>query len=307
MRKLLSGPGCFRFDDRLARGLTVLDLSGAPSKAHQGLVGGVLMARLLRALLARPVGQTTADLVLVVDEVLELLSHRTGEEIGRTASLVRHKKVAIWLLFQDLVQLERRSPDLVPLLQSNLRHLFAFAGSPSSVRWLAPFVPRPTPTSKTSGLAPPVSRAVSHDAEHRAVQALSALPPRVALFAGRGRPGVFIATPTIDLADVARRAAVAPGAVRSALGLEPRQTPTETPGPSERPSPPERPAERAGARDDEPRFGPADEPHQQLQHAAQDQEVPPAAGASPDHSTHIPGYPSLGWTPWSPLPGMEAR
>lgn len=329
-RRLLSARRCFSWESRLHRGITILNLAEPPAgqAALAQLFGGVLTSRLTRALLARPVNDSTRPLMVVVDECHEVLMRRTGEAMGRLLALVRYKKVAIWNLLQDLVQLERRAPELVPLLQANTRLLFIFASSPSSVRWLAPFVPDDLLRAR------PGQRSGAAEAARRAfLDELCRLPQRVALYVNRsaGARGVFLATPTVNLDDVKHRAGTLPTADKARLGLIPptpaqahEATTFRVHPPAPPPTPPSPPATTFRIKTQGPTSPtPAPEaPTFRVRTPSNRATSPPSTSrtrqetpASPAPSTPTspsPGhirhplafgeYPTLGWAPWAPAP-----
>lgn len=315
LRALWQGPGCWDWAERLDHGDTIVDLSDPPGgRAVAALVGGVLLARLVRAVLARRViPQTTRPLTILLDELPEILTSRTGEALGRALALSRHRLASWWLLAQDMSQIAKRSPELPALIQANVRHVFAFSGTSDSVKWLSAYVPTPAERSRTHGWTPPRSSvAAQHDAERHAQQLLTALPRRVFFYVDRavGGKGQLLASPTVDLADIERRAAGAPAHVRRHLALDPEPSSAipaalSPPVQEQPPRVPERMDPVAM-----PSSPPAPDPAPSCapSHSARPipvEDEPPTTGpGTTDRRTPSwpAAFPSLGWTPWSPPP-----
>lgn len=307
LRTTWDGPGCLDWTGRLDRGVTILDVADAPARGLTPLVGGVLLARLVRAVLSRAVTAETKPLWIVIDEVQELLSGRIGEQLGRAYALARHRRAGFMCLFQDFSQVERRSPELGDLIKVNARQVFAFSSVLDSVRWLAPVVPVPAPLTRTRGWSPPSVSTAQRDAAARdALLAITRLPRRTFLWVDRstGRPGRFLASPMIDLGDVKRRSGAAPAHVRRALALDPRQEAeglhhahADLDRPLD-PAPPVPPIEVAVSAPREP--SPPVAPATVSLASASPADAPPTMVRWPA------GFPSLGWTPWSPAPEMPA-
>lgn len=325
-RRLLATPDCFSWRDRLQSGVTIVDLSEPPQGQAQltRLFGSFLLASLSTALLAREVNERTEPLVLALDELPELLTKRVTSDLERLLALVRHRRVALWMMVQDEAQLSNKSAALWPIIQANVRRIIAFRGSLAGLRWLEPFLPPPRVIGRRPLFDPVPS--VTADYSRRMLASLAALPNRTALFVDRasGQPGTLIATPAVDMAQVEREASNAPPEVRRVLLGEGETT-------SSAASSPHTVAESAPARSGRPtaaRVGRSSvvdlfsalgtrtckepEPVAAPASASPSVDVPPVvppaptASVSKAQSPEARGTPArfvLGWWPLSPAPG----
>ena len=105
--------------------VTIVDLSEPPQGQVQltRLFGSFLLASLSTELLAREVNEWTEPLVLALDELPELLTKRVTADLERLLALVRHRRVALWMMAQDETQLSSKSAALWPIIQANVRRI----------------------------------------------------------------------------------------------------------------------------------------------------------------------------------------
>jgi hypothetical protein len=117
-RMALSAQRCLSFPEALEAGLTIVDLGNPPAGAERiaRFWGGVLLGRLMRAVLSRPVHDTTPRTWIVFEEFQEILATRQGEQFGRLLALARSRRAAAWFLNQQPGQVD---PNLVRLLRTN--------------------------------------------------------------------------------------------------------------------------------------------------------------------------------------------
>ncbi len=117
-RQALSAERCLSFPDALETGLTVVDLGSPPAGAERvaRFWGGVLIGRLMRAVLSRPVHDASPRAWIVLEEFQEALASRQAGQFGRLLALSRHKRTALTFINQQPGQLE---PNLVRMLRTN--------------------------------------------------------------------------------------------------------------------------------------------------------------------------------------------
>jgi hypothetical protein len=117
-RLALSASRCLSFPECLERGLTIIDLGNPPAGAERvaRFWGGVLVGRLMRAILSREVRKRSPQVCVVFEEFQETLAGRQAEQFGRLLALARHKRVALTFVNQQTAQLD---PTLVRLLRTN--------------------------------------------------------------------------------------------------------------------------------------------------------------------------------------------
>jgi hypothetical protein len=117
-RAALSAERCLSFPESLEAGLTVVDLGNPPAGAERvaRFWGGVLIGRLMRAVLSRPVHDSSPRAWIVLEEFQEALATRQAEQFGRLLALSRHKRAVLTFINQLPGQLD---PNLVRMLRTN--------------------------------------------------------------------------------------------------------------------------------------------------------------------------------------------
>ncbi len=167
-RLALSTPGCVSFGDALERGLTVVDVGDPPAGAERlaRFWAGILVGRLTRAILSRPVVANSPQTLVMFEEFQEGLGRDQVEQFGRLLALARYKRVSLWFINQQLAQVAAIDPTLLRLLQTNVGIEAVFRCSyEDAVRF---------------SHALPVPAGEKHPAEARArlVQSMTQLPTR---------------------------------------------------------------------------------------------------------------------------------
>lgn len=168
--------------------LTVVDLSGAPQGqiALGRFVGGLIWQMCVSACMTREVTPNTPHRLLVCDEWQELLagSGNGAEDFTRLLSLLRFKRVGLWLANQNSQQISQVSPALIQSLRVNcaLQVLFRPDASSGDLKHLLPLLP--VTGCRVDARNPNAYLPV--EAEQKAMLAeLATLPKRTALLANR--------------------------------------------------------------------------------------------------------------------------
>jgi hypothetical protein len=155
VRLALSAPSCVSFTDGLEDGaITIVDLGSPPAGADrvQRFWSGILLGRITRAVLSRPVRDESPPAWLVIEEVQEALSKESAEQLARLLALARHKRVAVTLINQQPAQLSAVDPMLVRILRTNAGFEFAFRCNYEDARALVEPMPIPPGTTRAGEL-----------------------------------------------------------------------------------------------------------------------------------------------------------
>jgi hypothetical protein len=152
VRLSLGAPSCVSFRECLESGITIVDLGSPPAGAErvQRFWAGILLGRISRAVLSRPVTPESPAAWLVVEEAQEALTRESALQFGRLLALARHKKVGITLINQQPAQLSAVDPTLVRLLRTNAGLEFAFRCNYEDARTLVEPMPLPPGTPRSA-------------------------------------------------------------------------------------------------------------------------------------------------------------
>jgi hypothetical protein len=153
VRLALSAPTCVNFGEGLEGGaVTIVDLGSPPAGAErvQRFWSGILLGRITRAVLSRPVTATSAPAWLVIEEAQEALSKESAGQLARILALARHKRVALTLINQQPAQLSAVDPTLVRVLRTNAGFEVAFRCSYADARELVEPMPLPPGTQRSA-------------------------------------------------------------------------------------------------------------------------------------------------------------
>jgi len=197
VRLSLSAPSCVNFSSGLEDGaLTIVDLGSPPAGAErvQRFWSGILLGRISRAVLSRPVTDQSPPAWLVIEEAQEALSKDSAEQLARVLALARHKRVALTLINQQPAQLAAVDPMLVRILRTNAGFEFAFRCNYEDARSLVEPIPLPLGTARSGE----VRQALAQD--------LTRLPRReYLLWAKQEAFGAQrLRSPRLDLASLSR-------------------------------------------------------------------------------------------------------
>jgi DNA helicase HerA-like ATPase len=120
-RLALSAPSCVSFSAALESGLTIVDLGDPPAGAERvsRFWAGILIGRLTRAILSRPVKDDSPRCWVIFEEFQEALAKDQAQQFGRLLALARFKKLSLWFCNQQPAQLAAIDPTLVKLLHTN--------------------------------------------------------------------------------------------------------------------------------------------------------------------------------------------
>jgi hypothetical protein len=149
-RLALYARSCLDFRTCLSEGLTVVSLA-APFGCleAQKFWSAVLVARLLRAVFARPNDPAQAPAVILSDEAQDFLQGPHAAEAERALTQARSRRVALWLACQQLAQLDQASPTLAKALHTNCNVQVVLRSSPDDARSMRHILPvtgrRPRP------------------------------------------------------------------------------------------------------------------------------------------------------------------
>lgn len=144
-RLALSAPSCVSFAEALERGVTIIDLGDPPAGAERvtRFWAGILIGRLTRAIMSRPVGQETPQTWVVFEEFQEALAKAQSDQFGRLLALARFKKLSLWFCNQQAAQLSASDPTLVKLLRTNVNLMATFRCNIDDARVFAHALPLP--------------------------------------------------------------------------------------------------------------------------------------------------------------------
>lgn len=209
VRAALSAPGCVSFPDMFNSGLTIVDLGAPPAGQERAAKfwAVLLLGRLVRAALNRPVAATTPRATLLADEVQEALSPDVAAMLQRMVSLARYRKVQLITVNQASAQMSSVAPELMSALRTSSGFSASFRSNPEDARALAP------------GLASGVTRGDQAQALTRMTQALTRLRNReyVLWLRQSGLPAMKLRSPFVDIDDLKRRAGRCPAELRDAI------------------------------------------------------------------------------------------
>jgi hypothetical protein len=121
-RLALSAPSCLPFAECLESGLTVIDVGDPPAGAERlaRFWSSVLLSRLTRAALARPVRPHSPQTLLILEEFQEGLGRDERAQFARLLSQLRWKRCAAWYINQQPAQIAAVDPVLLKLLRTNV-------------------------------------------------------------------------------------------------------------------------------------------------------------------------------------------
>lgn len=132
----LEAPTCVDFGEALESGLTIVDLGGAPAGLESVLRfwSGIIVGKLQRAILSRPVTDTTPWTWLLIDEAPVIISARQAVAFERLISLARFRKVGIWAIAQLAAQFGSADSLLAKSIETNIRISLNFRCNPDDAR-----------------------------------------------------------------------------------------------------------------------------------------------------------------------------
>lgn len=139
-RLALSAPRCLSFGECLESGVTIINLGEPPAGAERvsKFWAAVLVGRLSRAILSRPVTEATPPVMVILEEFQEALSGSQIEQFKRLLALARYKRVALWFVNQQVSQLAAIDPALPKILRTNIGIEVIFRCNAEDARLLAP-------------------------------------------------------------------------------------------------------------------------------------------------------------------------
>jgi hypothetical protein len=152
-RDALAAPSCLSFAELLENGTTIVDLGDPPAGAERlsRFWGAVILGRLTRAVLARPVTKQSGRVWFVVDEVQEALGPKQAAAFARLLSLARFKKVGLLLVNQEPAQVANVDPLLASALKTNIGYRVAFRSNLEDAKAIAHALPRDGRRDSTRG------------------------------------------------------------------------------------------------------------------------------------------------------------
>jgi len=205
----LSAPRCVSFADALQAGLTIVDLGSPPAGAEraQRFWAGILIGRITRAILSRPVTDATPRTWVVFEEVQEALGGNQAEQFARLLALARHKRVAVALINQQVAQLAAVNPMLVKVLRTNAGLECAFRCNLEDAKSLVHALPTPLVEARAG------------EARLALMQQLTQLPDREFLLWMKQAPfrAQRVRSPRLDVAALRAAAAELPAATRDTI------------------------------------------------------------------------------------------
>jgi len=144
-RLALSAPSCVSFAESLERGVTIIDLGNPPAGAERvaRFWAGILVGRLSRAIMSRPVTLDTPQTWVIFEEFQEALAKAQSDQFGRLLALARFKKLSLWFCNQQAAQLSASDPTLVKLLRTNVNLMATFRCNIDDARTFAHALPLP--------------------------------------------------------------------------------------------------------------------------------------------------------------------
>lgn len=211
LRRMLSAPGMVRLPALLESAVTIIDLGGSPGGMRDvsQFLGQLFFQKLVRAIFARRVrldGQTP-PVTIVADEFQELLTPDITRDFERFLTLARSQRCFLWLLYQQAAQLEAKSPSLLRIVRTNVRHHALFNSALEDARPFAHFLPvTGRRQQEQRGFPDPrqPERFLTHDDERRElVELVPRMPDRVYWFchprADEAYPTVLVRSPHVDM------------------------------------------------------------------------------------------------------------
>lgn len=143
VRDALSTPTCFSLPEALEGGITVVDLGNPPAGAERvsRFFAGVLVGRLIRAILSRPVTERSPQTLVLLEEWQEALGSHQAEQFNRLLALSRYKKVSCWFTNQQSSQLGTIDPGLLKSVRTNCAIQAQFRSNLEDARAFAHAIP----------------------------------------------------------------------------------------------------------------------------------------------------------------------
>jgi uncharacterized protein DUF87 len=204
-RQALCAPGSISFADALAEpGLTIVHVGDAPSGAERlsKFFGALLLGKIVRAILSRPVTGETPSAWFVAEEIQECMGPEEARQISRLLSTARFRKVGVWMTGQSRSQLHAVDPGLVAAMRTNLTIQAQFRTSPEDAAAFAHMLPE-------------------SDERHRRdlMQEMTRLPQRHFYLAVRdlGETAELVVAPKIDFAALEESARLIPAELRERI------------------------------------------------------------------------------------------
>lgn len=205
----LSAPTCVSFANALESGLTIVDLGSPPAGAEraQRFWAGILIGRITRSILSRPVTDATPRAWVIFEEVQEALGGNQAEQFARLLALARHKRVAVALINQQPAQLAAVNPMLVKVLRTNAGLECAFRCNLEDAKLLVHALPAPAVESRAG------------EARLALMQQLTQLPDREFLLWMKQAPfrAQRVRSPRLDVAALRAAAEGLPIATREVI------------------------------------------------------------------------------------------
>lgn len=146
-RLALSAPRCLSFGDCLESGITIINLGEPPAGAERvsRFWAGVLVGRLTRAIMSRPVTANSPQTLVILEEFQEAISGGQIEQFKRLLALARFKRVVLWFVQQQASQIAAIDPALPRILRTNTGFEAIFRCNAEDARLLAPVLGPQTP------------------------------------------------------------------------------------------------------------------------------------------------------------------
>jgi hypothetical protein len=160
VRTALATPGCLSIPEALESGVTVVDLGDPPAGAERvsRFLAGVMVGRLSRAVLSRPVHEGSPQTLVLFEEWQEALQPQQIEQFNRLLALSRYKKVSCWLTNQQSSQLGTIDPGLLKSVRTNCAIHAQFRSNLEDARAFAHAMPVPRAGATRDDLAVELTR-----------------------------------------------------------------------------------------------------------------------------------------------------
>lgn len=214
LRRMLLSRGMVRFDRLLERGITIVDLGGAPAGMGEvgRFFGQLLFRKLVRAIFARRVQPNSPPVTIVADEFQAMLAPDIGADFERVLTLARSQKCFLWCLFQQAAQVEAVSPTLLRLLRTNTNYQLMGRSDIADARALSHILPTSGQVRREQRGFPdprnPPPLLTAEEERRRLVEQTPSLPDRVFWFWNRRRqyPAMLMRSPTLRIDRMRERA-----------------------------------------------------------------------------------------------------
>jgi hypothetical protein len=194
MKEMLSAPGMIRFDRLIEDAVTIIDMSGAPAGIRElaTFLGSVVFTKIVRAVFARRVGRDSPPITIIADEFQSLLSPEVAGDFEAILTKARSQKAFVWMLCQQIAQVEAASSTLLRIIKTNTNYQLLFranAEDGKALDYIFPVTGR-VPRDDHGSSDPRTPRAMlsESDERRRIVEMVPSMPDRTFWFWNRRRP-----------------------------------------------------------------------------------------------------------------------